>query len=428
MNVTKLATALRTGQLDLHQYLTDLESHFTQREPAVLSFVPEVNRFTRLRRDADELLKQYPDPKTRPPLFGIPVGVKDIFHVAGFITHAGSKLPAEELQGEEARSVTRLKDAGALIMGKTVTTEFAFFGPGPTHNPHNPAHTPGGSSSGSAASVGGGLCPLTLGTQTIGSVIRPASFCGCVGYKPTYDRISRAGVIPLSPTFDHIGVFASDVAGVELAGEALIEEWPFRMGGLETPVLAIPTGPYLEKTSPEMLSHFDDVCRQLAQAGYEIKRLPVLPDFETTRERHYTITAGDAARVHRNWYPRYRDLYHPKTVELLERGQGVTDSTLQRERIGCNNLRSEMSKLMDDEGIDLWITPSAVGPAPEGLESTGDPVMNLPWSQVGFPSLNLPTGKAANGLPLGTQFVGKWNEDEAIWFWGKEIEALFKGN
>ncbi len=162
-------------------YLGDLEEHFQEREPDVLAFVPEDSRFKRLRREVRTLLAEYPDPAKRPELFGVPVGIKDIFHVDGFVTRAGSEVPAELLQGAEAESVRRLKAAGALIMGKTVTTEFAYFAPGPTRNPYNPAHTPGGSSSGSAAAVGAGLCPLALGTQTVGSITRPAAFSGAVG-------------------------------------------------------------------------------------------------------------------------------------------------------------------------------------------------------------------------------------------------------
>ncbi len=421
-NVVELANGFRSGQSPLTAYLNQLERYFSEREPSVLSFVPEEGRFNRLRRQAEELLARFPNPNTRPSLFGIPVGVKDIFHVDGFTTHAGSKLPPEELQGQEARSVTRLKQAGALIMGKTVTTEFAYFGPGPTRNPHNPAHTPGGSSSGSAASVGAGLCPLTLGTQTIGSLIRPASFCGCVGYKPTYDRISREGVIPLSPTFDHIGVFTSTVAGAALAARVLLEDTE-SVGNLGLPVLGIPEGPYLEKASPEMLAHFRTTCRKLAEAGYAIKSVPMMPNFEDIRDRHNALTAGDAARVHRNWFPRFRELYHPKTVELLERGQSVTDDVLTDLRMRCGAFRSGLTLAMEAEGIDLWLAPSAVGPAPEGLESTGDPIMNLPWTQAGFPSLNIPSGQSANGLPLGLQLVGRWQADESLFEWGRAIEA-----
>lgn len=425
MDVVELAQAFRSGQLLITNYLFDLERYFNEREPAVLSFIPEEGRFDRLRRQVNELVERFPHPETRPALFGIPVGVKDIFHVEGFTTHAGSKLPPEVLQGNEARSVTRLKQAGALIMGKTVTTEFAYFGPGPTRNPHNPAHTPGGSSSGSAASVGAGLCPLTLGTQTIGSVIRPASFCGCVGYKPTYERISREGVIPLSPTFDHVGVFASTVGGAALAASVLLEDAK-SIGGLAKPVFGVPEGPYLEKASPEMLAHFREACRKLGEAGYTIKSITMMPDFAEIRKRHYDITAGDAARVHRNWFPGYRELYHPKTVELLEQGQGVTDDALEIARRQCDLFRSDLKQMMETEGIDLWIAPSAVGPAPEGLASTGDPIMNLPWTQVGFPALNIPSGTAANGLPLGLQLVGGWSADEALFEWGRAVELVIQ--
>src|SRR6185436_18009180 len=152
--------------------------------------------------------------------------------------------PSDLLQGEEAKSVTRLKEAGALIFGKTVTTEFAYFSPGPTRNPHNPEHTPGGSSSGSAAAVAAGFCHLALGTQTIGSIIRPASFCGVVGLKPTYDRISRDGVIPLSPSLDHIGLFTPDVDSAIDAARSLYRDWDEPNEVLRKPILGIPDGPY----------------------------------------------------------------------------------------------------------------------------------------------------------------------------------------
>ncbi|MBL8055948.1 MAG: Asp-tRNA(Asn)/Glu-tRNA(Gln) amidotransferase GatCAB subunit A, partial [Anaerolineales bacterium] len=197
-SLPELAAALRSGALPLDAYLAALEARFTEREPAVLAFMPEPGRWDRLRQAARALLARYPDPQTRPPLFGVAVGVKDIFHVDGLPTTGGSQLPPDVLRGPQAESVTRLLAAGALILGKTVSTEFAYFGPGPTRNPHNPAHTPGGSSSGSAAAVAAGLAPLALGTQTIGSLIRPASFCGVVAFKPSYERVSRAGVIPVS--------------------------------------------------------------------------------------------------------------------------------------------------------------------------------------------------------------------------------------
>ncbi len=419
-----LASALRSGELLITNYLSQLEQLFADREPSLLAFLPEANRFDRLRHETEALLARYPQPETRPLLFGVPVGVKDIFHVEGFVTYAGSRLPPEILQGPEAESVKLLKNAGALILGKTVTTEFAYFGPGPTRNPHNPDHTPGGSSSGSAAAVAAGLCPLALGTQTIGSIIRPASFCGVVGFKPSYERISRLGVIPLSPSLDHIGVFTTDVAGAVLAVGVLCGNWEMVNGNLRQPVLGLPEGPYLARASEEMLAHFRAICRKLADARYKVESVDAMPDFDAIYERHYVITNAEAARVHKDWYPRYRDLYHPKTVEKLEMGRSVTETMLAEVLPMREQLRAELHGLMDAHGIDLWISPAAVGPAPEGLDSTGDPVMNLPWTQAGLPAINMPSGRAANGLPLGLQLTARWGADEKLLAWAAGLEKV----
>jgi Asp-tRNA(Asn)/Glu-tRNA(Gln) amidotransferase A subunit family amidase len=426
LSLPALAECLRSGELPLHEYVAQLERRFAEREPQVLAFVAEDGRFERLHRQAKELMARFPYPATRPALFGVPVGVKDIYHVAGFATTGGSRLPVETLRGDEAASVTRLRDAGTLILGKTVTTEFAYFGPGPTRNPVSPqgaTHTPGGSSSGSAAAVGARLAPLTVGTQTIGSIVRPASFCGVVGFKPTSERVSRAGVIPLSPSLDHIGPFATDVAGVQLAASVLIENWRAEIGGLRRPVLGIPEGPYLSHAEEAMLAHFRATCRKLADAGYSVKPVPAMPDFEAIRERHNLIVAAEAARVHMHWFAEYRSLYHPKTVELIERGLTITNEQLREALPGRESLRAELTALMDAHGIDLWLSPSAPGPAPSGLESTGNPVMNLPWTHAGLPALNLPNG-TIGGLPAGLQLAGRWGADEELLQWASEIERM----
>jgi Asp-tRNA(Asn)/Glu-tRNA(Gln) amidotransferase A subunit family amidase len=402
-----------------------IEARFKAREPDVRAFVPEEGRFDRLRREARELLDRLPRPDARPPLFGVPVGVKDIFHVDGFVTRAGSRLPPEALRGAEAGSVTLLKNAGALIVGKTVTTEFAYFAPGPTRNPHDLAHTPGGSSSGSAAAVASGLCALALGTQTIGSISRPAAFCGVVGYKPSYDRISREGVIPLSPSLDHVGVFTPDVAGAIRAASVLCRDWRFEIGE-RGPVLGIPEGPYLSNATEEGLAHFRSVCQRLSTAGYEVRPVAAMPDFEAIRERHNLILAAEAAHVHADWFARYADLYHPKTADLVRRGQAVSDGELASALVGRERLRAGLAALMDAHGIDLWIAPSAPGPAPQGLDSTGDPVMNLPWTHSGLPTLSLPAGKAGDGLPLGLQVIGRWYADETLLSWAGQIEHVLQ--
>lgn len=187
--LVEVADRLRSGDFDLHTYLDTLCNRIEQVDPQVQAFLAEPERRARLHAAADDLLATFPEPADRPVLFGVPTGFKDIFHVNGFVTYAGTTVPPEKFAGEEAVSVRRLRDAGGLIAGKTVTTEFAFFEPGPTRNPHNLARTPGGSSSGSAAAVAAGLCPLTFGTQTIGSVIRPAAFCGA--WRPILDPTEK---------------------------------------------------------------------------------------------------------------------------------------------------------------------------------------------------------------------------------------------
>ena len=414
---------MRSGQLLLPDFLSQVEARFLEREPNVLALLPEENRFTRLHDDADTLVLAYPDLIKRPVLFGALVGVKDIFQVEGFLTQAGSRLPSNLLQGAEAASVTRLKEVGALIFGKTVTTEFAYFFPGPTRNPHNPEHTPGGSSSGSAAAVAAGFCQLALGTQTIGSIVRPAAFCGVVGFKPTYDRISREGVIPLSPSLDHIGFFTPDVETAKHAGSVLIGDWRLETTDRK-PALGIPEGPYLASASDYALARFNAICDSLTQAGYELRRVPVMDDFQELRNRHDVIMSAEAAEVHADWFKQHQDLYSPKFIELIKRGQAVTSPQLKDAFGARDAFRDQMTQTMNDNNVDLWICPPTVGPAPQGLDSTGDPVMCLPWTQIGFPAMNLPAGKNDEGLPMGFQIVGRWNSDEAVLRWASDLEKI----
>jgi len=354
------------------------------------------------------------------------VGVKDIFHAEGFITQAGSRLPAEVLQGREAESVTRLRNAGALIFGKTVTTEFAYFSPGPTRNPHNLEHTPGGSSSGSAAAVAAGYCHLALGTQTIGSIIRPAAFCGVVGVKPTYERISRAGVIPLSPSLDHIGFFTPDVSTAKQVAPSLYQNWHDSISLDKKPTLGIPEGPYLACASDYALACFNAICQSLAEAGYELRRVPVMDDFQEIRDRHDAIMSHDAANVHNEWFNKHEILYSSKFSDLIHRGQLITNSQLQSALEARDQFQNDITQVMNDNNIDLWICPPTIGPAPKGLDSTGDPVMCLPWTQIGFPAINIPTTKNEEGLPMGLQLVGKWNLDESLLAWSEDIEKIVR--
>ncbi|MDJ0752355.1 MAG: amidase [Ardenticatenaceae bacterium] len=419
MHLSTLIPALRSGEVDLMAYLDELEARFIEWEPVIYSFVPEPGRWSRVRQEAEELLARYPSSAQRPPLFGVPVGIKDIFHVDGLPTRGGSRLPAAALAGPQAASVSALKAAGALILGKTATTEFAYFGPSPARNPHNPFHTPGGSSSGSAAAVGAGLVPLALGTQTIGSVNRPAAFCGIVGFKPTYNRISKDGVLENATSHDHVGFFTTDVAGAAVVAAVLCANWR-DLPTINEITLGIPTGPYLEQTDSEMRQHFDSVCQRLQEQGIAVKEVAAMPDFDDIVRQHLLVNAIDAARYH-DQFSAYHHLYHPKTIELIHEGQRYTDKDLEKGREVKTDLRRHLVNLMDVHGLDGWITPGAPGPAPEGYASTGNPVMQLPFTNAGVPSLTIPTGQI-NGLPVAIQLAGRANEDEKLFAVGKEVE------
>jgi len=419
---------LRTGEQALLDVVGQFERRAARREPEIHSFVPEAERSARLRRDAAAIERRWPKPEERPALFGLPVGVKDVFRVGGLATGAGSRLDPRLFEGPEAAAVTALREAGALIAGKTVSTEFAYFAPGPTRNPHDPERTPGGSSSGSAAAVAAGLVPVALGTQTIGSIGRPAAYCGVVGLKPSRARVSTAGVIPLSPSLDHVGFFTADVAAAALVAPVLCAPWrPIAAAAAaRAPVLAVPTGPYLDPAEPEARGHFERTVERLRAAGLEVLAIPAMADFSEIAVRHRRIVAAEAARVHEPWFERHRGLYDSRTVELIERGRQIASAQLERDLEGRDRLREELEALLIEHGADLWISPPAIGPAPLGLASTGDPILNLPWTHAGLPTLVLPAGRGSSGLPLGLQIAARFGADEELLAWAARIEEALQ--
>ncbi|CAN5875227.1 amidase [soil metagenome] len=417
--------ALRNGQHSLSLYLDQMGRRIAQVEPHVQALLPEPERLARLRTDVSKLRAQYLDPATRPPLYGALVGVKDIFHVDNFVTRAGSQIPPELLAGPEAICVQQLRAAGALILGKTVSTEFAYFEPGPTRNPHNLAHTPGGSSSGSAAAVAAGLCPLALGTQTIGSVIRPAAFCGIVGFKPSYDRIATQGIVYFSRTVDHVGLFTQDVAGMALAASVLCRDWQAQPAAEKLPVLGVPEGAYLEQAEPDALLEFKRQLYGLAEAGYSVKRVAALPDIAQLNQLHRRLCFAEFAQEHADIYAQFADDYRPRTREAIELGKTVNAAELAAARAHCGQLRAELQAQMDEIGCDLWVCPSATGPAPSGIHATGDPNMNLPWTHAGLPAITIPAGRAANNLPLGLQMIARFGDDERLLGWAQGIAEVF---
>jgi len=421
--LTTTAHALRTGQLDLATFIEGICAHIDTLEPQIHALLPEAGRRARLLAEARALEERFPDPARRPGLYGILLGVKDVFNADGLPTRAGSQLPPALFAGPEASCVSALRAAGALILGKTVSTEFAWAEPGPTRNPHNVAHTPGGSSSGSAAAVAAGFCSLALGTQTIGSVIRPAAFCGIVGFKPGYGRIATDGMVYFSPSLDTVGFLTQDIAGIALAAPFLCKDWrPTILEAL--PVLGVPDGPYMEQASSEGLAAFEEQLSTLVKAGYTVRRVKAMEDIAAINQRNRQLMFAEMAQVHADWFAQYGSLYRPRTVEAVREGQEVDAETLATARTGRALVRAKFQVLMLQNGIDLWVAPAAAGSAPEGIETTGNPVMNLPWTHAGLPVITLPAGKAANGLPLGLQCVADFMADEKLVVWAEGISRL----
>jgi Asp-tRNA(Asn)/Glu-tRNA(Gln) amidotransferase A subunit family amidase len=419
------AQALRSGHMDLRGYVEVMCARVAKIDPGVEAMLPEPDRLERLRKEAAALAARFPDPADRPPLYGLLVAVKDIFHVSGFVTRAGTEVPPDLFAGSEADIVRLLREAGALILGKSVTTEFAYFEPGPTRNPHNPANTPGGSSSGSAAAVAAGYCALALGTQTIGSVTRPAAFCGIVGFKPTLDRLPTQGLLYFSRTIDHVGLFTQDVGGMAQAAAALCRDWQADFVRGLMPALGVPVGPYLDQAESEALAAFEEQLQRLAETGCTIKRVPVLADIADLNHLHRQMVFAEFAREHAEIYARHAALYRPRTAEIIEIGQQVSEEELAAARANGPRLRKEIEAQMAAAGIDLWVCPAACGPAPAGIQATGDPNMSLPWTHAGMPVVNLPAGYSANRLPLSLQFIAPFGADEALLSWAQVLEDKF---
>jgi Asp-tRNA(Asn)/Glu-tRNA(Gln) amidotransferase A subunit family amidase len=405
--------AARTGQPDpAIAAAAATAARIADGDREIRAFLPEPKRADRLASDAAAAASLMRPDGVRPPLHGVAVGVKDVIRVDGLATRAGSRLPPAALAGPEATVVRRLREAGALIAGKTVTAEFAMVAPGPTRNPRDLRCTPGGSSSGSAAAVAAGLVPLALGTQTIGSVIRPAAFCGVPGYRPTHGRIPTAGVLPYAPTLDVVGCFAADVAGLVQTAAVLCDEWQDAAAG-RLPVLGVPVGKYLRHTDDDALAAFDAQVQSLTAAGYQVREVAGLHHMATIERLVFVVTRYEAALAHANLFDRYRELYQPATAAVIREGQAISPDEYAAALAARTEGTHRLTDASDRAGVDIWITPAATGPAPASLASTGNPVMSMPWSLAGWPSVTIPAG-AIGGLPLGLQCVAVAGRDERL--------------
>jgi aspartyl-tRNA(Asn)/glutamyl-tRNA(Gln) amidotransferase subunit A len=348
--------------------------------------------------------------RRRGPLHGIPVAIKDIFHVAGMTTTCGAAPAFHSAPTADATSVARLRAAGAVVLGKAHTTEFAYFEPGPTRNPWNLAHTPGGSSSGSAAAVGARMVPLALGTQTVGSVLRPAAYCGVVGFKGTYDLIPTDGVVPLAWSLDHVGVFARRVADVALAADVLAAR-PLGVPAPRPPRLAL-VPELLERATPEVAALIRATAARFASTGATVREVALPSSFAGVHAAGRSVLEVEAAAYHEELYRAHAAHYRPRTRELIAGGltrPAVAYARAQRARLA---FRRDVTPLLAEH--DALLSPTAPSPAPEGLAATGDPWFCAPWSFAGVPAISLPIGVSSLGLPHAIQLVAAAGHDAKI--------------
>lgn len=403
----ELLSKLREDRVSLEEYYEDVLRRVEEREPVLQALLSEQNRRERLFAEAHALRARFPE-GSRPPLYGALFGVKDIFKVDGFPMRAGSRLPEEAFEGPQAEIVSILRDLGAVPLGRTVTTEFAYFSPGPTTNPRNPEHTPGGSSSGSAAAVGAGYCRFALGTQTIGSVIRPASFCGIAGFKPSFGALPREGVFPFSASADHVGFLLGSVSDGSLLLDSIFDGGP---GAAPPEAVAIPDERFVSQVEPDALSHFEATIHAVEKAGVRVRRSSGLSNIDDIAAAHRRMIAREFYKAHEKLFSEYSELYSEASISLYREGEGVSDAEAMSAAEGRRELRGVVDEELSRLGCRAWLSPSAFGTAPKGLLSTGSPAMNTPWTYAGLPSVNVPSGTSAEGLPYGLQVVGPFGED-----------------
>lgn len=351
------------------------------------------------------------------PLHGVPVAVKDIFDTADMPTGCGSPIYEGRRPQADADSVRHLREAGAVILGKTVTTEFATFKPGKTRNPHDPERTPGGSSSGSAAAVADGMVPLAFGSQTVGSVIRPASFCGVVGFKADYGRFNLLGMKPLASRLDSLGFFARSVRDVALFADAVA-------GRADAGMLTVPNSPprvalvrtaQWHQAEPASQQAVEATASLLVESGAELDE-PALPaEFADLPEvQNLIFTAGAAEALAGEWRD-HRDQLSPQLCAVIEEGLAHGPADLAAAETTADRCRNHMDELF--ETYDFVLAPAVPGEAPTGLDRTGDPLFSRMWTLLHGPCLSLPGHRGENGMPVGVQLVGRRGGGDRLLAW-----------
>jgi Asp-tRNA(Asn)/Glu-tRNA(Gln) amidotransferase A subunit family amidase len=391
---------------------------------AIASHDAEIGAFVALDIEA---ARERADQLATLPLRGLPIGVKDIYDTADLPTQYGSAIYAGHRPKADAAMVALIRRAGGVVIGKTVTTEFAGLQPAGTRNPHNLAHTPGGSSSGSAAAVAAGMVPIALGTQTGGSVIRPAAYCGVVGFKPSFRLMPTIGIKCFSWSLDTVGLFAAGVADAAFAA-ALISGRDLRLDSTEpaAPRIALVRTRSWPEASVSMQDAIARAARAAEAAGAKVTEVELPPILEMATQAHGTIQDHEAYRALADEIDRHRDRLGPILREQLDKAAAITPAAYDDARRLARQARRALVDFM--EGIDVLLTPSAPGAAPHGLSSTGKPTFNRLWTLLGTPCVNVPGLYDSAGLPLGVQIVGRFARDrlalEAAAFLQRALASL----
>ncbi|MFL6649736.1 MAG: amidase [Sulfurifustaceae bacterium] len=402
--------AIARGQLTSEQWTRECLARIAALEPRIETFV---------WLDPEAALTQaaIADARTAGALRGAPLGVKDIIDTRGVPTRMGSPAFGDNTPTDSATVVKHLDRAGAFVLGKTVTAELAFYTPGKTRNPWNPAHSPGGSSSGSAAAVAAGFVPAALGTQTNGSIIRPAAYCGCIGFKPSFGLVSRAGVFRFSATLDQVGFFTRSVedtwlllaccVGADAADPASVDvplpgALPMRSN---PPRLVAVRSPVWDRAEPAAQSHFLAAIERLRAAGAQIEERELPAAFQNGHAILRTIMYAEGARSLNELKKSHGALLSAMVHALIDEGSAVSEQRLREALERRAQLIDALREFLG--GVDAIVTPPATGEAPATLTHTGDPSFCTLWTLCGAPAVSLPSGRGPHGLPLGTQLVGK---------------------
>ncbi|MCH4809816.1 amidase [Vreelandella neptunia] len=407
LTIENYQAALKEGRAEPYDWWHYCAAHIETREPEVQAWEALAPRLPALPSEVDVGSK---------PLYGVPVGIKDIIDTTnmpitwgtrGYLSSPGSQL--------NAALVTLLEQQGALVMGKTVSTEFAYFTPGKTRNPHDPTRTPGGSSSGSAAAVAAGMVPLAFGTQTAGSMIRPASYCGVFGFKPTFGTLSCDGVKPFAASLDTLGWFTRHIDDICTTFSALTKAPTIpALDNLKGVRVGIRTLPIDEPLTPEVEQALANAQARFEQAGAEVVPLNLDARYEALVEHQKVVMAYEAAQSLASEYQDYAAKMGVKLVQLIEQGRATSFHRYIEAKRAASEMQQALAQVFSEQ-VDIILAASAQGEAPKGLDATGDPIYCRAWTLLGVPCLNLPLSQGSAGMPVGVQVIAdRWQDEKLL--------------